>query len=107
LNKINYEDIYSASTAINLAINAVHQNGSMLDYLVDTLKEHGDNTADSIKILLSSLSKGDFIKKVNKQLKEIGLDIAKPNKNPYPLVEKEEQGKFAKMLNKNWYRIVL
>ena len=70
------KSIGDSIAAINLAINAVHQNGSMLDYL----GEYGgvnDLIIDPSGIVstLSALTEGDYIDEWNAELREIGVDV--------------------------------
>jgi hypothetical protein len=69
-NRLNGNtDLKNTIANINLALNASHQNGSMLDYLEEK-SQSGD-----LKGLLDSLTEGKNVKKWNKQLREIGVKI--------------------------------
>lgn len=55
--------------SINMGLNAVHQTGSMLDYLSE---DTGDN---NLAETLNDATEGKFIDKANKELKSIGVKI--------------------------------
>jgi hypothetical protein len=74
---IQSNDLNNSLVAIDFAINAVHQTGSMLDYV----ETYGDTMLlrdiDSIKELLSELSGYNTknVKQWNKELREVGVKV--------------------------------
>jgi len=65
-------DLSRAIMTINVALNTIHQGGSMIGYLEDDTGESG------LQKLLDDLSSGKNVPKWNKQLKEVGYDLSQP-----------------------------
>lgn len=68
---MNPEDVGNGVAVISMALNAVHQTGSMLDHI-------GDDTGESsseIKHVLDEMSAGTYLEEWNAQLREIGVQI--------------------------------
>lgn len=76
LQRISEKDLGNFVVWINYAINASHQTGSMLDYVITYMSSIGSQDANvDIYGLLESLTNGKDIPKWNEQLKEIGVKI--------------------------------
>jgi len=52
LNSIDYGNMGNTSATINIALNAVHQNGSMIDYIEEEVGE------DGLRVVLDNLTNG-------------------------------------------------
>lgn len=71
LKAINPEDVGNGAAIISIALNASHQNGSMLDHIENDTGE----SSTEIKHTLDEMSRGVYVEKWNKQLREIGVQI--------------------------------
>lgn len=69
-NLVSANSIPENLSAINLAINLMHQTGSILDY-IDEYGEQGDISYED----LTNLSRGTNIPQWNEDLRKIGVDI--------------------------------
>jgi len=73
-----YQELMSAKTidqiisAVNLALNAAHQTGDMIDYLEDYGNVEGSY---GTKQFLDNLSAGEYVEKWNEELRAIGVEI--------------------------------
>ena len=77
LTAIDFKDMGNALAVINLAINATHQNGDMLEYVA---QRESDMNTDYTKGLMNQLTDGIFIEEWNQELLEIGVQIKKEKK---------------------------
>ena len=58
---------------VNLAINATHQTGDMLDYISNYAS--GSGSSSEMKGFLDEMSSGSKAEEWNEQLREIGVNI--------------------------------
>ena len=64
--------------AINVALNAVHQTGDMLQHL----ENYSNIPSSEIKDILDNLSEGTNLPKWNKQLRQIGVKVPRKSYQP-------------------------
>jgi hypothetical protein len=64
-------DVSNAVGVISLALQSVHQTGSMLDYI----EEHTGESATEIKQVLDAMTAGADINIWNEQLREVGVGV--------------------------------
>ena len=79
LNSINYSNLGNTSAIINIALNAAHQNGSMIEYIEEITGE------DGLKSVLDGLTRGDYAHDWNEELKK-ELNIKMPKVVPEKIV---------------------
>jgi hypothetical protein len=101
----------SAVATISIALNAVHQSGSMLDYVGARTGE----SIDDIKKILDNMTSGTNIPKWNEDLKKVGVQMDSTNQwlqqpkskpeqaiqNPNKNIEVPEPNSWQKFLEKN------
>lgn len=62
-------DTSNKVASVNLGLNAVHQTGSMIDYVEDHVGE------SDVSMVLENATEGNFIEKANEELRSIGVHI--------------------------------
>ena len=70
LQTIDYADMGNAIAVINIALNAAHQSGDMLQYVNDT-----NLSLEQFKGFLSEMSASEKVEDWENQLREIGVEV--------------------------------